>query len=124
MSRLAPRRKLTPSAQCYRAKFLGFFPDGFRDETYIDWERGYKWEAHEKWQAQLGKLKNLTLLRDGNFHENALIAVQIESRTNLLFSFEKMALRAPGFTTFSPDQEACTSRSTGAAKSAPTFRVA
>ncbi|MDQ6802174.1 MAG: hypothetical protein M3041_15225 [Acidobacteriota bacterium] len=81
-----------PAQRC-RAKFLRFFPDGFRDETYIDWERGYKWEAHEKWQAALGKSKYLKLLRDGNFDEIARIAVQIESRTNLLFSFEKMALR-------------------------------
>jgi len=25
-----------------RRRFLRFFPDGFPDETYIDWERGYK----------------------------------------------------------------------------------
>jgi hypothetical protein len=31
MSRLAPRRKLTPSMQRCRAKFFRFFPDGFRD---------------------------------------------------------------------------------------------
>lgn len=39
------------SAQALRCrrKFLRFFPGGFRDETYIDWERGYKWAAHEQW---------------------------------------------------------------------------
>ncbi|HYY42468.1 MAG TPA: hypothetical protein VE775_07015, partial [Pyrinomonadaceae bacterium] len=36
-----------------RRKFLRFFPGGFRDETYVDWERSYKWETHERWQAAL-----------------------------------------------------------------------
>jgi hypothetical protein len=27
-----------------RRKFLYYFPDGFHDETYIDWERNYKWK--------------------------------------------------------------------------------
>jgi diguanylate cyclase (GGDEF)-like protein len=26
-----------------RAKFLRFFPGGFHDETYLEWERDYKW---------------------------------------------------------------------------------
>ena len=81
------------SKKSCRAKFLRFFPDGFRDETYIDWERGYKWEAHEKWDAQLGRAEFDSLLRAKKFDEIAARAVRIESRTNLLFSFEKMALR-------------------------------
>ncbi|HKY06497.1 MAG TPA: hypothetical protein VJQ56_16485, partial [Blastocatellia bacterium] len=43
------------SAVACRRKFLRFFPKGFRDPKYIDWERGYKWEAHEQWDAQLGR---------------------------------------------------------------------
>jgi hypothetical protein len=83
------------SAQALRCrrKFLRFFPGGFRDETYIDWERGYKWAAHEQWDQQLDRKSFRTLLRDGDFAEIAARAVRIESRTNLLFSFEKMALR-------------------------------
>src|SRR6185312_1057006 len=76
-----------------RRKFLRFFPGGFRDETYIDWERGYKWAAHEQWNQQLNQAKFRSLLREGDFAEIAARAVRIESRTNLLFSFEKMALR-------------------------------
>ena len=38
-----------------KKKFLRFFPGGFRDETYIDWERDYKWTAHEQWQEQLSQ---------------------------------------------------------------------
>jgi hypothetical protein len=33
-----------------RRKFLRHFPKGFRDETYLDWERDYKWNAHLRWQ--------------------------------------------------------------------------
>ena len=76
-----------------RSKFLRSFPEGFRDETYIDWERGYKWEAHERWNDQLGKREFHSLLKAGEFGEIARRAVTIESRTNLLFSFEKMAIR-------------------------------
>jgi hypothetical protein len=76
-----------------RRKFLRFFPDGFQDETYIAWERGYKWEAHERWGAELDRRAFRALLRQHEYGEIAARAVRIESRTNLLFSFEKMALR-------------------------------
>ena len=76
-----------------RRKFLRSFPEGFDDETYIDWERDYKWAAHERWNDQLGKKEFSSLIRAGKFEEIARRAVTIESRTNLLFSFEKMAMR-------------------------------
>ena len=76
-----------------RRKFLGYFPDGFRDETYLDWERDYKWQAARRWQDELGKAEMRSLLDRGAHEEVASRAVRIESRTNLLFSFEKMALR-------------------------------
>jgi len=81
------------SARRCRKKFLRSFPGGFQDDTYVDWERGYKWEAHEKWAAELGGTRLKRLLRQGAYQEIATRAVRIESRTNLLFSFEKMALR-------------------------------
>ena len=76
-----------------RRKFLRYFPGGFADETYFDWERGYKWKAHESWQDELGAAELKRLIADGRHAEVAARAVRIESRTNLLFSFEKMALR-------------------------------
>jgi hypothetical protein len=79
-------------AHCKR-KFLRFFPDGFRDETYLDWERGYKLRAHEEWQSVLNRTAYQSKLSQGKFLEIAAEAVKIESRTNLLFSFEKMAIR-------------------------------
>lgn len=86
-------RTLTPRAARCRRKFLRFFPGGYRDETYLDWERGYKWQAHERWQRELPRRTLRALLAAGEHAEIARRAVTIESRTNLLFSFEKMALR-------------------------------
>jgi hypothetical protein len=87
------KRTITSGAARARKKFLRYFPDGFRDETYIDWERGHKWNAHKQWMALLGPAEFKALLSTGKFGEIAARAVRIESRTNLLFSFEKMALR-------------------------------
>ena len=80
-------------AERCRRKFLRFFPGGFADETYIDWERGYKWTAHEAWDSSLHKEAFRKLIDTGQYADIAATAVRIESRTNLLFSFEKMALR-------------------------------
>jgi hypothetical protein len=76
-----------------RRRFLKFFPGGFRDETYISWEREYKWHAHLRWAEALDARRMRELMRRGEYEEVARRAVMIESRTNLLFSFEKMALR-------------------------------
>ena len=76
-----------------RRKFLRFFPRGFRDGTYLDWERNYKAAAHARWNGELGARAFRGLLARGDHAEVAARAVAIESRTNLLFSFEKMALR-------------------------------
>ena len=81
------------SLQPCRRKFLRFFPRGFQDETYVAWERGYKEEAHRQWDGQLGHAEMTRLLNAWQFEEIAARAVRIESRTNPLFSFEKMALR-------------------------------
>jgi hypothetical protein len=72
---------------------LKFFPGGFRDDRYLDWERGYKAEAHAQWERDLNRSDFLILLQAKQYGEIAARAIRIESRTNLLFSFEKMALR-------------------------------
>jgi hypothetical protein len=92
-SKASPARTLSPAALRCRRKFLRFFPGGFADETYVDWERGYKWQAHERWLERLGPSAYRALLDRGRYAEVAEHAVRVESRTNLLFSFEKMALR-------------------------------
>lgn len=87
--------QLSEGALRCRKKFLRFFPKGFRDETYIEWERGYKWETHERWEEVLGRDEFRGLLRRGEFAEIATRAVRVEqrSRHSMIFSFEKMALR-------------------------------
>ena len=92
----APSRdaaSLTTAAARCRRKFLRFFPGGYGDETYVDWEREYKWTAHERWVEHLSREAYRDMLDREAFSEIAQRAVSIESRTNLLFSFEKMALR-------------------------------
>lgn len=79
--------------QACRRKFLRWFPGGFHDEVYVEWERAYKWDAHQRWTAELGADELRALLRSGENSEIAARAIRIEGRTNLLFSFEKMALR-------------------------------
>jgi hypothetical protein len=59
----------------------------------VELERDYKWEAHQRWEEALSRDAFASLLRQGRHAEIAATAVRIESRTNLLFSFEKMALR-------------------------------
>ena len=78
-----------------RRKFLRFFPHGFRDETYADWERSYKWETHQRWQEVLGRPTFHRLLSERRFVDIAALAVRVEqrSRHSMIFSFEKMALR-------------------------------
>ena len=84
-----------PGALRCRRKFLRQFPGGFRDPTYLDWERDYKVETHQRWQEALSREVFRKLLRDGQETEAAARAVRIEQRSRhaMLFSFEKMALR-------------------------------
>jgi hypothetical protein len=84
--------RTSPAARC-RRKFLRYFPGGFRDPTYLDWERNYKWHAHEAWEAVLHRRAFRALLLQGRVADIAAHAVRVEARTNLLFSFEKMAVR-------------------------------
>ena len=89
-----PRATLAPAERC-RRKFLRAFPGGFRDPTYLDWERDYKVEAHRRWVEALPQAEFRALRRAGAFAEAAARAVRVEQRTrhSMLFSFEKMALR-------------------------------
>jgi hypothetical protein len=76
-----------------RRKFLRFYPGGFTDLDYVALERQYKLTAHQQWGKLLGQRDFRSMIEAGQFEEIAARAVRIESRTNLIFSFEKMALR-------------------------------
>jgi hypothetical protein len=97
--RAAPKKRVTrkvagPAARA-RRKFLRFFPGGFRDETYLDWERDYKWETHQRWEEVLNRRAFHGMMRARQFEAIAAAALRVEqrSRHSMLFSFEKMALR-------------------------------
>lgn len=77
----------------HKRRFLKFFPKGFDDERYEQWERAYKWEAHKLWQKTLGKKEFARLLAAEAYDEIASRALKVEAGTTFLFSFEKMALR-------------------------------
>ena len=89
------KRAPVPGPERCRRKFLGLFPGGFRDEEYLDFERDYKVEAHERWVEALPEPQFRALLKAREFAEVAGRAVRVEQRTrhSMLFSFEKMALR-------------------------------
>jgi hypothetical protein len=89
----AKQRIISKGAEKSRKRFLRFFPKGFRDETYFEWERGYKWRAHERWNELLARSVFRQLLEAGDFAEISARALKSLSGTNLLFSFENMALR-------------------------------
>ena len=74
-------------------KFLFYFRKGFSDPKYISWEREYKEIAHKQFQSYLNKKSFRSLITNKDYKAIAETAVKIESKTNLLFSFEKMALR-------------------------------
>ena len=82
------------AARC-RRKFLRFFPKGFRDDTYLAWERDYKLETHRRWEEALNRDEFSRLLDEGKYTEIAARAVRTEQRSqhSMIFSFEKMALR-------------------------------
>lgn len=88
-------RKATVGATRARKKFVRYFPGGFRDPTYREWERDYKWESHERWEKALGRSEFQRLLKQRRYAEIAARAVRVEqrSRHSMIFSFEKMALR-------------------------------
>jgi hypothetical protein len=78
-------------------RFLHIFPLGFNDPKYIGdartGERFYKWKAHELWNDTLGKQEFDRLLAAKDYPEIVTRAMHVESRTNLLATFEKAALR-------------------------------
>jgi hypothetical protein len=77
-----------------RRRFLRQFPDGFADETYLAWERDYKWRAHQRWREEIGGRDEFAAkLAAGRQQDVARAAVRIEAGQPLLFSYEKMALK-------------------------------
>jgi hypothetical protein len=90
---IASRHTVKAARKRCISKFLHYFKKGFQDEKYIGWERQYKLDAHIQFQQKLDAKTFKKLLSVEAYEKIAHIAIQIESKTNLLFSFEKMAIR-------------------------------
>jgi len=90
---MSSKRSQPGPSRC-RRRFLRQFPGGFSDETYLAWERDYKWRAHRRWCAEIGgKVEFAAKLAADRHDEVARSAVRIEAGQPLLFSYEKMALK-------------------------------
>lgn len=72
-------------------EFIKFFPKAFEDPVYFDWERNYKLDAHQNLLAELREDASGTGYADMDTLADRIL--HVESKTNLLFSLEKMALR-------------------------------
>jgi hypothetical protein len=79
------------------AKFQSHFPAFFDDVRYVgdlkEGERAYKWEAHKLYQSTLGNGQIDDLLASGDVSAARTRLLGVESRVNLLSSFEKVAFR-------------------------------
>jgi hypothetical protein len=94
--RRTPRAALDPGGlAAVRRRFTEIFPGRFRDESYLEWERAYKLEAHALWRELLGKDELAGLLRRRAYGEIGARAIAVYSRPklNLLALYEWMALR-------------------------------
>jgi predicted nucleic acid-binding Zn-ribbon protein len=75
------------------AKFLHWFPAGFRDESFEVRERGVRATAHQRWNEELGGNKAAQLLAENAIGEITRRADLVLSPLNMLNRFDKMALR-------------------------------
>ena len=73
--------------------FLEAYEEGFYGDRYLRTERNYKVEAHELATTILGRAELEPLAGSGSFAEICHRAMQVVSKTNLIFPNEKMALR-------------------------------
>jgi hypothetical protein len=97
MARLLSRFLARPADGLAPAKrrFREIFPRGFADPTYLEWERGYKWEAHRAWQETLDRATWSRLLAARRHQEitGRIARWYARSHLNMLALYEWMALR-------------------------------
>ncbi len=99
--RVLDNLKITKNASTIKYKslpqsiqyFLEEFPGGFYGEKFKKQEREYKDEAHALAQELFGQKPFASLLQRGDCAEIAKRASKVVNATNLIFPYEKMALR-------------------------------
>src|SRR4051794_24560461 len=70
-----------------KRRFQEIFPGRFADESYLAWERDYKWEAHLAWLRALGHLDWQRLHGRWQFDE-------IATRIGSFYAHSKLGLLA------------------------------
>ena len=91
---LAPSRS-SAGLRTAKRRFREIFPRGFADPTYLEWERGYKWEAHVAWRHALDRETWSQLLAAREYREigGRIARWYARSHLNMLALYEWMALR-------------------------------
>ena len=74
-------------------KFLEYFPEGFSDPKYLEFERSEKWAAHELWNETLGEKEFRRLLKENAYAEIAKRLAAVETKINQIFKTDKSAMR-------------------------------
>lgn len=90
---LIGKAKVLPLAACMRF-FCTLFKGGFQDPDYLQSERNYKINAAELAHSLLSESTWSEMLTEGHFGEICTRLGKIESKTNLLHSFEKIKWQA------------------------------
>ncbi|MFL5306312.1 MAG: hypothetical protein ACJ8F1_13925 [Polyangia bacterium] len=85
----------TAGLRAAKRRFREIFPRAFVDPTYLEWERGYKWEAHVAWQHALDRATWSLLLEAREYREigGRIARWYARSHLNMLALYEWMALR-------------------------------
>src|ERR1043165_254864 len=91
---LAPSRS-SAALRTAKRRFREFFPRGFADPTYLEWERGYKWEAHLAWRNALDRETWSQLLAAREYREigGRIARWYARSHLNMLALYEWMGRR-------------------------------
>ncbi len=74
------------------SRFTKIFPLAFADSGYLERERNYKWDAHQRYEEELGGGRGERLLQEGAIVELSERASAIATM-NLLSLFETLAFR-------------------------------
>ena len=77
------KTEMSAVARQFREFFSSFFPKGFADAKYFDWERGCKQKAHDEWSEQLNENAFRALLEAEKFGEVAARAVRIRFQISI-----------------------------------------
>lgn len=83
---------LTPSIELLKSDFIRRFPRGFEDPEFLERERDYKVDAHERLKETLGRAAMKTMIHDGQHEELRARARSVIAKTNIIDHHETIGL--------------------------------